>query len=285
MLAAACGGSSPTDTAADQDLASPTPVDMAVNRDAAGSSSATTGAPCRTGADCAAKASCVTSMGTGADTLAWPMGYCSAACSVAANDANTGANKVCPGGGTCEADASGDAGHCRATCMQSKDCRSGYSCFAVNDIALGCEPTAQSECDPRVTKSCATYDPGTGMKGPWTCQDAGDGTVGFCEPACDPFTPAGCPGGMDYSDCHVSYLTGEGYCDVANTTPSSAGGDCGSDQDCAAGYGCLASKCWRYCHDDGSTVQAQCGVTGATCARLEMSSVAASSVGICTKSK
>jgi hypothetical protein len=117
-----------------------------------------------------------------------------------------------------------------------------------------------------------------------TCLSFGpDDDVGLCNAGCDPLLVQGCnPADANNADCHVSYLTGEGYCDVQNTMAAATGGPCMSDSDCAPGYGCLTGKCWKYCND--KTAATACAM-GATCKQLEGSTVPTSIVGICSMSK
>lgn len=292
-LGAGCGGGT-----------NPTVVDMANpagNNDMCqclpdmAKAAAPTGAPCVADSDCAVgggptkKAQCVRAVGTGMDMIQWPGGYCAAVCRMALNDMDTGLNTDCSDGtGTCEADANSMSnGHCRFACNDSTECRTGYACFWVNDVALACEPKAESECDPSKVGSCPATVPADGGVGyNDTCVNAGDETVGFCYPGCDPFKAVGCPGTPDAADCHASSLTGEGYCDMQNDTPAAAGGPCQYDGDCGPGYGCGAdTKCWKYCRADGKTVEQQCGAVGATCLKLDPAGkLAASVAGTCSKS-
>ena len=271
---------------ATQDLAMPPPDLMKAG--------AASGEMCKADTDCAAglgksePAKCLTTAMNGMTTITFMGGYCTTPCKVSSNDMNSGVNPDCPGGaGMCESDSGSTPGHCRSLCMGTADCRAGYACFYV-DVAVACDPRMLSACDPNKAKSCPGVPmmPDGGAVYNDTCLGAGpDNDVGYCNAGCDPFAVAGCPmGDPNNADCHVWLLTGEGYCDVANTMPAAAGGACQAEGDCKPGYGCLSGKCWKYCHDDGKTVAAQCGVMNATCKPLDMSKVPATIAGICSMS-
>jgi hypothetical protein len=134
---------------------------------------------------------------------------------------------------------------------------------------------ASSECDPAVAASCPTV----ASTYPEACIDVGQGTpLGVCVPGCDPLTNDGCGG--DRPSCHVSPL-GEGYCSDSVAT-AGAGSTCQTSADCASGYGCLSSACWKYCTD--ATVGTQCK-QGATCQTLPGTTVPTSTAGICSESE
>lgn len=223
--------------------------------------------------------------------ITWPLGYCTSACRMSNNDMTSGTNMDCPGGsGTCTNDVAGNTavGHCRAQCVMSTDCRADYACwYVVGDVSTGCEPKSESQCDPTKAASCPGVPDADGGASPQTCTNffSAGNDVGLCVAACNLFTVMGCPANnADQGDCHASYLTGEGECDYSNTMPAKAGEACMFDNDCVPGYGCLGGLCFKYCHNDGKTVAAQCGKMGATCAPLEKSMVPAALAGICSTS-
>jgi hypothetical protein len=192
--------------------------------------------------------------------IAWPMGYCSSACRPAMTNAGTGLNSDCPGGAaTCtDPDPTTMMGSCLTFCTMSAQCRTGYSCFVASSMGVveteGCEPTAISQCDPRVRGSCPAM---AGM--PQTCVNVGDGTVGECVPSCNGFSNTGCMAGQA---CYLSDVTGEGLCTPATGAQGGAGATCGNFfQDCKGGYGCNNHHCYKYCNTGNAAVQCSQGAT------------------------
>jgi len=308
---AGCGGSSnnnnnnsnPDLTAAAPDMAVTPPDMVVVTGPCKNGDPGCTGDPCTKASECAKgngpnqTAMCVKStMLTGGGSLAWPGGYCQTPCRMAKNDAqNNGLNSDCPGpDGTSLGTCLGQTGNgvCVTFCNTSADCRNGgvdYSCFVANQNALGCLPTASSECNPAKsascpdTSNCAGQNDGGVMPPCYrdTCVNEGDGTVGTCLPGCDPFAATGCPDGNN-TDCHCSDATGEGLCNGAGVG-GGAGAACGHFfTDCASGYGCLNGVCYKYCND--ANVGTQCS-QGATCKPFSAQTKVKTSVaGICSKS-
>ena len=252
-----------------------------------------TGDPCTKVADCAKGlgpsqgAVCIRPGYPPIIELEWPGGYCTSSCRPARNDPQSGINPDCPGGNaTCE--GSGTNAWCVTACLMSSECRAGYACFTVNNLAFGCLPKAISECDPAKAATCPRMcgDGGVPDGGSPcfenTCLNIGDGTVGECVPGCDIFSNTGCA----ENDCHASDVTGEGICtDPCNTADCQNGnynGACGNFWAvCWGGYGCLDSRCRKYCND--ANVATQCA-PGATCMKLSPTTHVPTSVaGLCSK--
>jgi hypothetical protein len=234
---------------------------VCVNQQGLGNS----GDPCLKAADCGGtKPTCITKDGNG---VTWPGGYCTSSCNPANTDQQTGLNTDCPGGaGVCIGNS--NPGVCESACTamngQMPCTRQGYSCFE------GCEPTAESMCNPTVKGQC-----GQGM----SCVRIGADDVGQCAMACSPFTQGcadinGAPAG-----CYASDDNGEGACSPVYED-NMDGVACSYLNDCHPGLACYdngnGAVCRPYC---GGPNNVACN-NGNLCVDLSMS-VQKATVGAC----
>lgn len=198
-----------------------------------------TGAPCNVAIDCDGENPfCVTKS---ADGASWPLGYCSSSCDPTMDDAQTGDNADCPGGGICV--GMGTTGACYSECTAmggARPCRDGYACFYeyLTDLAYRyCAAAAESQCDPTVPGSCS---PGMG------CIRTGLDNVGVCETTCDLFAQD-CANPSEA--CYVEDDTGRGFC-LTSVGELGDGEPCQSIDECQTGLTCFQngdSVCRPFC--------------------------------------
>ncbi len=305
-MVAGCGNGSSSGTGKDMALGggdlTTTPTD---DGSAAGGDMVTppqggnSGDPCTKDTDCTGtKPTCLTKAGDGS---VWPGGYCTSNCNPNKNDAMTGANPNCPGGGTCIGQDT--MGACEANCTDMKGSmpctRAGYVC------AQGCEPSSLYECDPTKKIGQAggcpqdggvflpgpapdggNADAGTSTYSGRVCVRLGADNVGQCTDGCNVFTQNCQPDAMGNDQaCYASDDTGEGVCSAPYGNPPGADGDaCQYLNGCAAGLGCWSDPknqnapgvCRPFCGGPGN---AACK-NGKTCVDLSMT-VMKSAVGSC----
>lgn len=225
-------------------------------------------------------ASCVKETTLFGKKVAWPDGYCSAACR--RNLSNQFGHNVtdCP---AAESVCSPD-GRCLAPCRSVADCRAGYVCSQALSTPLPvCIPAAVSACDPPgdpapTGRSCPPGD---------RCQaNSPDDSLGWCFTPCDPVAQ-GCG---DEKGCYLLVSTPDAV-GACNPIPPKPGADffpqCDYNFDCPPTYYCVANVCRRYCRTgttDAGGVPAGCSM-GLTCKDLvvpgKVISFHADQLGVC----
>lgn len=271
VLAVGCGGGD--DAASDAGVVldgGSTPDLCACAPDMAQCTSHPAGAACTRDDECCPSwwtghrtATCVRETVAFRKKIAWPDGYCAAACRPNKNN-QLGFNVTdCPApDSVCAQD-----GRCMAPCTSASDCRAGYVCSKILGTPLPvCVPAALSDCDPigdpvPTGRSCAPGD---------RCQsNSPDSSLGFCFTPCDPVAQ-GCPDAGGRCVALVQTPDGAGECWNQWTTPAQDFVHCSHWTDCYGGYHCVEGLCRRYCRTgttDAGFVPGGCPM-GVTCRDL-----------------
>ena len=286
-ILAGCGGGGNTkvdlgrgDMVAPPDLASLPDLAMHVT-------GAFTGEPCMVAKDCRPgkgtnqRAACLTMTEVSATkTVTWKDGACTSTCRPAMN--KTDGNPDCPTEDPVVCTSALGAPQCLLLCDDMTPCvRAEHGCFnagQVNNMQIAvCLDKGFSDCNPKMAKSCPDE-----MAQPRTCIWQGPRfDVGSCMNKCNPFevdaAKNGCPAGMENTQCHLQFFTGEGICIGAGT--KGAGEACMFFDDCKTGYGCIGNpgKCFKNCNRSNAMTQCK----GGSCMVLRANPDGA---GICTAS-
>lgn len=168
-----------------------------------------------TGTDDCPGGTCLTAtpgIAGGIGSVALPGGYCSGACTEAAN---------CGEGGVCAPALVGSgAGTCYLGCSTDADCdRDGYRCRNLGTGTRACSPAADPLPDDTVGDACSADEDCGGNEGSCVTELPGSGLQGFINPVAAP----------------------DGYCSQACMEPA----------DCGQGGACVLGTCYLVCSDNG----------------------------------